>query len=113
MSKIAVIGPGAMGCLFAARFARAGHKTYLIDYRPQRAEALAKSGITVDEHHGSFAERVPVVFEDYEKAWGNLYPVKFEHVRSEMHTQFANIATPSEIVVTTTFAVEFGAELSV
>jgi len=30
-------------------------------------------------------------------------------VRSEMHTQFANIATPSEIVVTTTFSIELGA----
>jgi flagellar motor switch protein FliM len=49
-----------------------------------------------------------VVFEDYEKAWGNLYPVKFEHVRSEMHTQFANIATPSEIVVTASFNIEIG-----
>jgi 2-dehydropantoate 2-reductase len=60
MSKIAVIGPGAMGCLFAARFARAGHKTCLIDYRPQRAETLSKSGITVEEAHGGFTERVAV-----------------------------------------------------
>ena len=60
MSKIAVIGPGAMGCLFAARFARAGHKTYLIDYRPQRADLLSKSGLTVEEPNGSFSERVSV-----------------------------------------------------
>jgi len=31
-----------------------------------------------------------------------------EYVRSEMHTQFANIATPTEIVVATTFTVELG-----
>ncbi len=60
MSKIAVIGPGAMGCLFAARLARAGHKTYLVDYKPQRAETLSKSGITVDAPDDSFSERVPV-----------------------------------------------------
>lgn len=60
MSKIAVIGPGAMGCLFAARFARAGHKTHLIDYRQQRADALSKSGITVEDPDGSFTERISV-----------------------------------------------------
>src|SRR5476649_2500212 len=49
-----------------------------------------------------------VVFEDYQKSWQPVYPVEFEYVRSEMHTQFANVATPSEIVVTTTFNIELG-----
>ncbi len=50
-----------------------------------------------------------VVFEDYEKAWKPVYPIKFEYARSEMNTQFANIATPNEVVVTTTFNIELGA----
>lgn len=49
-----------------------------------------------------------VVFEDYEKAWKPVYPIKFEYARSEMNTQFANIATPNEVVVTTTFNIELG-----
>ena len=49
-----------------------------------------------------------VVFEEYQKAWHPVHPMKFEYVRSEMHTQFANIATPTEIVVTTTFSIELG-----
>jgi len=49
-----------------------------------------------------------LIFENYEKAWATIYPVKFEYVRSEMHTQFANIATPSEIMVTMNFNIEFG-----
>ena len=49
-----------------------------------------------------------VVFEDYEKSWKPVYPVKFEYVRSEMNTQFAHIATPNEVVVTTTFNIELG-----
>ena len=49
-----------------------------------------------------------IVFEDLEKSWASVYPVKFEHVRSEMNTQFANIATPNEVVVVTTFGIEFG-----
>lgn len=47
-----------------------------------------------------------VVFEEYEKAWAPIHPVRFEYVRSEMNTQFANIATPTEIVVVTTFNIE-------
>ena len=49
-----------------------------------------------------------VVFTDYEKAWKPIYQVKFEYMRSEINTQFANIATPNEVVVTTTFNIEFG-----
>ncbi len=47
-----------------------------------------------------------VFFAEYQKAWQPVYPVQFDYVRSEMNTQFANIATPSEIVVAVTFTVE-------
>jgi flagellar motor switch protein FliM len=49
-----------------------------------------------------------VVFEEYEKSWKPVYEVKFEYMRSEMNTQFANICTPNEVVVTVTFTIEFG-----
>jgi flagellar motor switch protein FliM len=49
-----------------------------------------------------------IVFESYEKSWEPVYPVQFEYIRSEMNTQFANIATPNEVVVTTTFTIELG-----
>ncbi len=51
---------------------------------------------------------VEVACEEYRKAWADIYPLELEYVRSEMHTQFANIATPSEIMVTTSFDVEIG-----
>lgn len=49
-----------------------------------------------------------VAFEEMKKAWETIYPVDFEYVRSEMNTQFANIATPTEVVVVTTFNIELG-----
>jgi flagellar motor switch protein FliM len=49
-----------------------------------------------------------IVFETYAKSWEPVYPVEFEYVRSEMNTQFANIATPNEVVVATTFSIEIG-----
>jgi flagellar motor switch protein FliM len=51
---------------------------------------------------------IEVVFEDLEKAWSAIHPLKFEYIRSEMNTQFANIATPNEVVVVTTFNIELG-----
>ncbi|HET7774445.1 MAG TPA: flagellar motor switch protein FliM [Burkholderiaceae bacterium] len=49
-----------------------------------------------------------VITEEYGKAWSRIYPLTLEYQRSEMHTQFANIATPSEIVVSCAFTVEIG-----
>lgn len=49
-----------------------------------------------------------VVFETYGKSWEPVHPLKFEFVRSEMNPQFANIATPSEVVIVTTFDIELG-----
>lgn len=49
-----------------------------------------------------------VVFTEYQKAWKPVFELQFDYVRSEMNSQFANIATPSEIVVATTFTLEFG-----
>ena len=48
------------------------------------------------------------VVEDYKKAWAPVYPLELDYVRSEMHTQFVNIATPSEVVITTSFSIELG-----
>lgn len=49
-----------------------------------------------------------VVFSEYSKSWRPVFDISFEYIRSEMNSQFANIATPSEIVVSTTFTLEFG-----
>ena len=49
-----------------------------------------------------------IVFESQRKSWEAVYPVEFEFVRSEMNTQFANIATPNEVVVSTTFTIDIG-----
>jgi flagellar motor switch protein FliM len=51
---------------------------------------------------------VNVITEEYKKAWKGVYPLELEYQRSEMQPQFANIATPSEIVVATSFSLEIG-----
>ncbi|HEY9063740.1 MAG TPA: flagellar motor switch protein FliM [Burkholderiaceae bacterium] len=51
---------------------------------------------------------VEVITAEYKKAWHGIYPLELEYQRSEMQPQFANIATPSEIVVATSFTLEIG-----
>ncbi len=51
---------------------------------------------------------VEVVTSEYKKAWHGIYPLELDYQRSEMQPQFANIATPSEIVVSTSFTLEIG-----
>ena len=54
------------------------------------------------------ARLVEVICADYKQAWQGIYPLELEYQRSEMQPQFANIATPSEIVVATSFTLEIG-----
>lgn len=51
---------------------------------------------------------VEVICSEYKKAWHGIYPLELVYQRSEMQPQFANVATPSEIVVTTSFTLEIG-----
>jgi flagellar motor switch protein FliM len=51
---------------------------------------------------------VDVICTEYKKAWHGIYPLELDYQRSEMQPQFANIATPSEIVVSTVFQLEIG-----
>ncbi|HHL45936.1 MAG TPA: flagellar motor switch protein FliM [Gammaproteobacteria bacterium] len=45
-------------------------------------------------------------FKDLKKAWAPVLELEFEFLNSEVNPQFANIVSPSEIVVVTTFHVE-------
>ncbi len=46
------------------------------------------------------------LFDDLKKAWAPIMALDFEHVGSEVNPQFANIVSPSEVVVISTFHVE-------
>lgn len=59
--KAAVVGPGAMGCLFSARLALSGVQTTLVDYRNDRASRLQQSGIQLESKSGSVLVKPHVV----------------------------------------------------
>lgn len=57
--------------------------------------------------HRIIQKLLDVLFQAYSKSWEPVQKLEFEFVRSEVNPQFANIATPNEVVVVTTFEVEF------
>ena len=46
-----------------------------------------------------------MVFKEYRSAWNPVLALDIEVVRSEVNPQFVNIATPTEVVITSTFDV--------
>ena len=66
------------------------------------------SDYTPTERH-IIQRMLEIAFRDLEKSWASVHALKFEFVRSEMNAQFAGIALPNEVVVVTTFNIEFGA----
>lgn len=46
------------------------------------------------------------VFNDLNQAWGPVMDIEFEHQSSEVNPQFANICSPTEVVVVSAFEVE-------
>jgi len=50
--KIVIIGPGAMGCLFAGLLKEAGHDVCLLDKRTDRAATIAQQGLRIEDRVG-------------------------------------------------------------
>jgi 2-dehydropantoate 2-reductase len=59
--RFLVVGPGAMGCLFAAGLKGAGYEVTLLDYLPERARQINNQGIVVQGVTGEYTVMVPTV----------------------------------------------------
>nr|MBO2514708.1 flagellar motor switch protein FliM [Gammaproteobacteria bacterium] len=56
------------------------------------------------------------IFADLKEAWSPVMPVEFEYINSEINPQFANIVSPTEVVVVSAFKLDIdgaGGELHV
>jgi len=65
--KVAIIGPGALGCVFAVRLANANVQTTLVDHRTDRAARLNQNGIVVETARETLTENIPVITETPQK----------------------------------------------
>jgi len=56
--KIAIVGAGAMGSLFACFLYRAGHEAWLLDKDRERVEAIRHGGLTLEDTEGTHLLRI-------------------------------------------------------
>lgn len=56
-----IVGPGAMGCLFAARLKIAGNDVAILDHNEKRARKINEHGINVNGVSGEYAVHIPTI----------------------------------------------------
>lgn len=49
---------------------------------------------------------IELIFKDLKEAWAPVLPVEFEYLNSEVNPQFANIVSPTDVVVISTIHIE-------
>jgi 2-dehydropantoate 2-reductase len=52
--KIVIVGPGAMGCLYAFLLTRSGYEAWLLDNSEERAERIRAQGLKIEGISGDF-----------------------------------------------------------
>lgn len=70
--NIAIVGAGAMGCLFAARLQRQGAALTLIDIDVATLETLNRQGVVVQRAHGQPSSQHPVSALHADQARGHF-----------------------------------------
>jgi 2-dehydropantoate 2-reductase len=82
--KIAVVGAGAMGAIFGARFAQAGHDTHLVDVAVPLVDKINSDGITVVRGDDEAVTHVPATTDPASVGPVDLvvFCVKCYHTRS-------------------------------
>jgi 2-dehydropantoate 2-reductase len=68
--KIAIIGPGGIGCLFAGLLSQGGHEVWLVDRHAERARDLHRRGVWISGISGEF--RSPVRATNQPRAVGQV-----------------------------------------
>src|SRR2546426_2950274 len=58
--KVAIIGAGAMGCLFAAKLAQAGNHILLVEHDPETISAIRKNGVQIKDGQTRKKVKVPI-----------------------------------------------------
>lgn len=58
ISKIAIVGAGAMGCFLAARLAKGGLDVTVVDVDSARLEVIGREGITLHDDNGTITAKV-------------------------------------------------------
>ena len=95
-----IVGPGAMGCLFAARLSKAGFNVTLLDHMEERAEQINQQGIMVAGVTGEYTVKVPTVAGDFPSS-PDLVLICVKSYRTREASETIKRRLPLEAVVVT------------
>ncbi|NYT71994.1 ketopantoate reductase family protein [Halomonas sp. QX-2] len=100
--KIAIVGAGAMGCLFAARLALSGSQVHLIDVDPATIATIRTKGITLTLDDGECQHLfVPIHFaEQLQECFNLLIVLTKGAVTSAAIRSVLHLITPDTRVLT-------------
>lgn len=70
--KIVIVGPGAMGGLFAAYLSKTKEEVWLLDKNKERADKIAKEGVSVEGVSGKWNAKVKATAEPKEIGFADL-----------------------------------------
>jgi 2-dehydropantoate 2-reductase len=70
--KIVIVGPGAMGCLFAAFLSRSKEEIWTLDKNKERAQNLSQNGISVEGVSGNWQAKIKATAEAREIGTADL-----------------------------------------
>lgn len=90
--KIAIVGPGAVGCLFAAALSKAGQEVWLVDHHAERARQLARRGVFVSGLVGEYQASVHATTEPKEVGGAALALIAVKAYATEVAAQAAQAA---------------------
>lgn len=99
--KIAIVGPGAIGCLLGGLLSRAGHEVWLIDHRPERAALLDRQGVSISGVGGEFKAPVRATASPTEAGIADLVVVAVKSYDTAAAAQAAQSLVGSQTTVLT------------
>ena len=99
--KIAIVGPGAIGCLLGGLLSRAGHEVWLIDRRPERAASLDQLGVSISGVAGEFNAAVRATASPTEAGIAELVVVAVKSYDTAAAAQAARPLVGSQTTVLT------------
>jgi 2-dehydropantoate 2-reductase len=99
--KVAIVGTGAMGSVYAGRFGKAGHEVWAIDVWQDHLDAIANSGLTVSGASGSFVvEGIHVGRKPADAAPCDVWVIATKAADvDEVATEIAPLLEPDHVVM--------------
>ncbi len=99
--RITIVGPGAMGCLFAAFLAKSKEEVWLLDRKPERTEKIKQDGIRIEGVSGSWQAKVNVSCQPSEIGISDLVVICVKsYDTKEAMRQVKNLVGETSLVLT-------------